>query len=177
MPLSSSRLSLMSVCWLLTLLGCGSHEVATRMPEQRWLPATVDPPPFGNFLDFATNDGLDYIVRDIDGGGVARWTRDHPELQFNVAYKPSLHLVVEFIIVGETFRATGPVTISVKVNNHLLGSMRCTHEGEYRFDKPVGAELITRDGPTRVIMEANPVWVSPSDGAHLAYLLLRAGFR
>jgi hypothetical protein len=147
------------------------------MPEQRMLPAGVDPPPFGSFLDFASGDGIDYIVHDIDAGGAARWTRDHPEMQFHVEPKPSLHLIVDFIIVAETLRSTGPVTLTVKVNDTRIGSIRCEHAGEYHFEKPVPPELIRKNVPTRLTAEAIPVWVSPTDGAHLGYLILRAGFR
>ena len=170
-------LRLVVIGWCLTATGCGSNEMVLRIPVQRRLPIGVDPPPFGSFLDFGADDGLDYIIRDIDAGGAARWTRDHPEMQFNVEFKPSLHLVVDFIVVAETFRSTGPVTLIVKVNDSQIGSMRCDRAGEYHFEKPVPRELIKNNTPTRVTAEASPVWVSPSDGAHLGYLILRAGFR
>jgi len=163
--------------YLLFLTACRSPSLTFPIPEQRTLPPRIDPPPIGSFLDFGQEDGLDYIVRDIDAGGEARWTRDHPELKFRVDTKAPVRLVLDFIVVEETFRTTGPLTLQVKVNDHPLESMRCARPGEYHFEQSVPPDWITHDGPTRVIAEAAPVWVAPADGAHLAYLLLRAGFR
>jgi hypothetical protein len=147
------------------------------MPDQRILPVATDPPPIGSFVDFGKEDGVDYVVRDIDMGGDARWTRDHPQLKFRLEPKSGLRLVMDFIVVQETFLATGPVTVQVNVNDHPLESIRCTHAGDYRFEKPVPAEWVTSGGPTYVTAEAAPLWIAPSDGVHLGYLLLRAGFR
>ena len=168
------RAALYILC--ISLSGCGSSSLSYKMPVQRVLPQAPDPPPLASFIDFASGDSVDYVVRDIDPTGDWRWARDHPELQFHVEREGPLRLIIDFAIADRTFQDTGPVTLTVKVNRVEVGTMRCDRGGEYHFEHPVPVELIPENGLTLVTAEANPVWVSPGDGTHFGYLIRRAGF-
>ena len=129
------------------------------------------------YLKFSQADADDCIVRDINPGGGSRWTRDHPELKFFVPRQPGLRFSMSFWIANDTFRDTGPVTLVVKINGNVLGSILCNEVRNYRFEQPVPLEWVRTGAPVVVLAEASPLWTAPGDGAHLGYLLEEAGFR
>ena len=145
------------------------------MPPQKRPPETSDPNYF--LVKFSDRNSGDHIVRDIQHGVQPCWTFDHPEMQFPVKPRPNLRFNMHFWIHERTFHDTGPVTLTVKVNGHLLGTVRCEREGSYVFDRPVPVEWVHLGEPVDVLAEAAPLWTSPDDGAHLGYLIQDAGFR
>ena len=147
------------------------------MPAQRHQPDADDPPPSGTYVSFADFDAGDYIVRDINPGGARRWTLDHPEMRFRIEPQPGLRFSMDFAIVDTTFRHTGPVTVTVKINGHSLGVIRCARPRDYHFERPVPAEWLHPGEPATVVAEASPLWTASKDGVHLGYLLEQAGFR
>ena len=84
---------------------------------------------------------------------------------------------MSFHIHEKLFRDTGPVTVAVKINGHLLGSIYCDHVGDYRFNHAVPPEWVHFPEPVHVLAESSPLWTAPEDGAHLGYLIKEAGFR
>jgi hypothetical protein len=119
----------------------------------------------------------DYLVNDISPErGFRRWALAHPELRFRLQDARHLIFTAEFAIPEATFKTTGPVTVSYAVNGRTLGAIRCGRPGDYRVEKPVPDGLVEPDKFVRVTFEANPVWISPEDGAKLSFLLRSAGF-
>ena len=47
------------------------------------------------------------------------------------------HYAMDFSIVDTVFRTTGPVTLSVSINGHPLGTIRCDRPGDFHFEKAV----------------------------------------
>ena len=84
---------------------------------------------------------------------------------------------MSFWIAATTLRDTGPVTVVVKINGHVLGSIRCDQARNYRFDRPVPLEWVRPGEAVLVLAESSPLWTAPGDGARLGYLLEGAGFR
>jgi hypothetical protein len=147
------------------------------IPAQRHQPVANDPPPSGGYVKFADFDAGDYIVRDINPGGAVRWTRDHPEMRFRVEPRLGLRFSMDFAIADTTFRDTGPVTVTVEINGHALGIVRCPRPRDYHFEQPVPTEWLRPGEPVMVVAEASPLWTAPKDGAHLGYVISEAGFR
>jgi hypothetical protein len=102
-------------------------------PAQRSLrlqPWELDPP----FVEMDAADADDYIVRDIsDHRSRWRWTYEHPELRFILNCTAGQTFTAEFVLAVDTLKETGPVTVSVLVNGHLLGKTYCATPGERHF--------------------------------------------
>jgi len=145
------------------------------MPAQRHASGSGDPNYFLVKLD--ERDAKEYVVRDIQTGDRLNWTFEHPEMKFPVEPRPGLRFWMHFWIHERTIRDTGPVTLVVKLDGHLLGTVRCEHEGSYVFEQPVRLEWLSSGEPAHILAEASPLWIAPEDGAKLGYLIEEAGFR
>jgi hypothetical protein len=159
---------------ILAITSCGREPESFPMPAQKRPPEVSDPNYF--LLTLSDPRAGDYVVRDIQHGVPSCWTFDHPEMRFPLKPRPNLRFTMHFRIHPRTFHDTGPVTLTVKVNGHPLGTLRCEREGSYVFDRPVPSEWLHLGEPVRVLAEADPLWTSPDDGAHLGYLIEDAGF-
>lgn len=131
-------------------------------------------------MKFGDPDQARFVLQDIGPGDGQAWTFDHPKLRFWVLPRPGLRFALTIRMVEQTLRDTGPVTISIHVNGHPLGSIRAAHEGDYHFEEPVPIEWIQRGEPVDVSMEADRLWTDPArpPGAmRLGFLIVEAGFR
>jgi len=150
------------------------------MPPQRHPSTGPDPPDWRSFVKFNDPDQSGFVVQDIGPGDGQAWTFDHPELRFRVRPRPGLRFALTIRMAGQTLRDTGPVTITIKINGHLLGEIRTVLEGDYHFEQAVPVDWITIGEPVHVAMEANPLWTDPSNppgGMRLGFLIVEAGFR
>ena len=170
----------LSICFLLAFL-CACGDSAWRpMPAQRKPPQGVDPPGWRSFVKFDDPDQAGFVLRDIGPGDGQAWTSDHPVLRFWVRPRPGLRFVLMIRMAGQTLRDTGPVTVTINVNGHFLGTIYGPHEGDYHFEQPVPTEWIQLGDPVDVSMQANPLWTdpaSPPGGMRLGFLIVEAGFR
>jgi hypothetical protein len=160
---------------IIAITSCGRQPESFPMPPQKRAPETSDP----NYLlvKFSDRDAGDYIVRDIQSGDGLCWTFAHPEMKFPVEPRPALRFYMHFWIHERTLHDTGPVTLTVKINGQLLGSVRCEHDGSYLFERPVPMQWLHSGEPVHVLAEATPLWTSPDGGPPLGYLIEEAGFR
>jgi hypothetical protein len=120
-----------------------------------------------------------YIVRDITdyvSGSAWRWTRKRPELRFFLDSIDHLKFSADFSVADATLKDTGPVTISVFINGHPLGSVKCADAGRKLFEKPVPAAFMRPKAVNFAALEIDKVWVSKTDGAVLGFILTTAGF-
>lgn len=108
--------------------------------------------------------------------GAWRWASQRAELQFLVHEARPWRFVMEFTIAEATFAHTGPVTLSVSVEDKALGTLRCDTPGAKRFEHPVPAEWLPVGRPVRVAAEVDKAYVDPRDGNRLGFILQRAGF-
>jgi len=165
---------------LLLLSSCGAPAPESSAPPlQRRLPPGAEPRAVGSFVSMNDADADAHIVRDVSPGGDGspwRWTFQRPELRFWVESVERQRLLVEFAIAENTFKATGPVTVSFFVNGRLLGRHHCPKPGQYRFQKAVPPEWLRTDDFTLVAAEADRHWVALEDGARLGFILSRIGF-
>ena len=161
----------------LVLAGCaGSSESGSPAARKE---GDVPAAPAKQLITMGDPNANAYIVKDISGGkdtGGWRWTYDRPELRFTIRKADGAHAVADFTIADDTFKKTGPVTSSFVVNDKVIAKEKYTKAGSYHFDQPVPAGLLTVDKPATFALEPRPIWVSPTDHAHLGVILVRAGF-
>lgn len=133
----------------------------------------------GAVIAMSEPDADAHIVRDVSPaaeGAAWRWTFQRPELRFWLEQTKAQKLVADFAIAEDTFKSTGPVTVTFFVNGNLLGQQRCPQAGPYRFEKAVPAAWLRTDDFTLVAAQADKLWTSPTDGARLGFILNRIGF-
>ncbi len=120
-----------------------------------------------------------YIVRGVSSSAEAgswRWTRKRAELRFFLDSTAHFNFKSDFSVADSTFQDTGPVTISVFINENLLDTIRCDTAGEKHFEKAVPESFLHAKSVNMAAMEIDKPWVSKTDGAVLGFILTRAGF-
>jgi len=160
---------------LACLAGCGGAPQSYPLPSQR--PAITEPTVLAPFVEMGSYAARAHTVRDVasraEGEGW-RWTYLRPELRFHLPSTARQRFLMDFSIIPEVFAETGPVTLSVSVNGKLLGRIRCSRPGDYRFERPVPEAWLAPE--TTVVAQVDK-HLSGRDGAQLGYTLSRAGFR
>jgi hypothetical protein len=163
----------------LALAGCASLPDTYPPPIQRDSIQGPEINPVGHFVSMNGPTADAHIVRDIAASTEAsawRWTGQRPELRFRLSFTKGLRFVMDFALAEVTFPQRGPVTISFVINGHLLDKVRYEQAGEKHFEKRVPAAWLRADADTLVAAEIDKVWIAPSDGARLGFILIRAGF-
>lgn len=119
-----------------------------------------------------------YLVQDFQdhGPGTWRWTYAHPVLRFFAPDVPKLRFVMDFSLPERTFRETGPVTLTLRLNGTAFDRHRCDTPGELHYSHTVPDDLLRRGAINLVAIDPDPVWVSKADGGRLGFILSRAGF-
>ena len=163
---------------LVVCAGCAPAPDAFPPPPQRAPLTALPPTPFSYFLSMADPHAGAYLVQDVaaQGTGTWRWAFAHPVLRFWVPAFPRLRFVLDYSLPERTFRETGPVTLTIRVNGELLDRHRADVPGEQHYGREVPAGLIRPAAVNLVAIDPEPVWVSPSDHARLGFILSRAGF-
>lgn len=176
--MSLLRFSLAAAAFALS--GCSSAPDWYAPPVQRQPLAVSEPSFVGAYVDMSNPNADAYIVKDVSPAveaGSWRWTSRRPELQFYLPAGKAFKFVMEFALAGTTFKETGPVTLTVRINEKVLDRFRFDTEGNHRLEKPVPPELLLPDALNRVSIEPDKVWVSKEDGAALGFILTSAGFQ
>lgn len=169
------RYILLLLCFV---AGCANIPDSYAPPMQRKPLTGSDPRRRDQFVNLGDRNAGMYIVRDISDTpeGNWRWARKRPELRFSLDYIDHLNLSVDFTVPSVTLKETGPVTVSVFVNDKLLDTIRCTDDSERHFVKPVPASFLRANADNLVALEVDKVFVSKLDGVVLGFILIRAGF-
>lgn len=164
---------------LLFLSGCANIPDFYAPPVQRKPMSGAEPRPVGRFVNLAENNAEAYIVRDVNRGAEGdlwRWTRKRPELRFFLDTIEHLKFKADFSIADATFKDTGPVAVSIFINGNLLDKVPCGQPGERHFEKPVPESFLRAKAMNFAALEIDKLWTSPTDGAQLGFILIRAGF-
>ena len=120
-----------------------------------------------------------YIVRDVSRtteGGQWRWAYQHPELRFFLDRVENRKFALDFSLPEITFKETGPITLTFRINGHPLDRVRFDRTGDHHYEKPVPASFLKPRADNFVAIETDKQWVSKVDGARLSFVLIRAGF-
>lgn len=166
------------LCFAAAACGCRCDPVTFTIGTAASLPPGEEPPSYiGSTVDFNHPNADDYVVKGMLPGTGRRWTTDRTELQFLVTPKSDLRFFMDLTVHEDTLRTTGPVKITFRISSHILGQVLYDRAGDYRFEASVPGNLVRSGVPVEVFADVSPVWVSPTDGVRLGFLIEKAGFR
>ena len=154
----------------LALTSCSENPAWYPLPPQRESIQNA-PPAFIQMNDPAADKRIVSDVRGLEG--TWRWSGKRPTFRFPASTVEPARAVVEFAIAGETFKTTGPLTLTFLVNGTAVDSVRYAKPGNYRFEKPV---TLSTAEPNTLAIDIDKVWTSPTDGTQLGIILSAAGF-
>lgn len=106
-----------------------------------------------------------------DPGSGQRWTGRQTVLRFWPTHSKGLLLTVKFIVAESTLRDTGPIVVSVWVNQRLAARHRYRDTGAFEITATALSEWVSINQPMTVTLDVDPPWISPSDGTELGVLL------
>jgi hypothetical protein len=162
----------------LLLAACSRTPDIYQPPIQR-KPLTGPEARLGSYVNMNELNADAYIVRDISRtteAGMWRWTFRHPQLRFFLRGIDKLKFVMDMGVSETTFKGTGPVVLTIRINERELDKIRFDQPGDRHFEKPVPAGLLQAGSENFVSFETDKQWISPEDGAVLSFVLTRAGF-
>lgn len=170
------RLGLLgTIC--LVLCGCSNLPEPYAPPTQR--PFFEAPPEPARILNMADADAESHFVQDISAelqGNTWRWTGKRPTIRLHLRLNQKLTYAIDFAIADSTFQQTGPVTVSLFVNDHLLDRVRCTSPGRQRIQKPIPTQWLGVDEDVTLAADVDKLWSSPqTDSQPLGIILVSLG--
>jgi len=163
----------------LAMVGCVGIQEAYAPPEQRKPLSVEDPSPLKAFIHMNDPWAPSHFIRDIGQelqGGTWRWTQQRPTMMFLVNSTKGQKFSSDFTIAELTLQQTGPVTISVTINDHLLDKATYAKSGYQHIEKEVPEAWLHAKAENIVVMEIDKLWVAPADKATFGFILTTAGF-
>jgi hypothetical protein len=122
---------------------------------------------------------LGHFVRDIQKGLDPvrwRWTFEKPAFLFYIPARTGVKFKMDFVLHSQTFRQTGPVRMTVRINGKELGRRVYDSPENQTFEQAVPPEMLRADGVALVETVLDKYYVAPADGQKLGYLFVRGGF-
>jgi hypothetical protein len=124
------------------------------------------------------NAGL-HFVQDISPkleGGYWRWTGKRPTVKMLLVKTQGLKFSTDFTVYEGCLKQTGPVTITFTIDGRVLEKQTYTTPGYKHIEKPVDPAWLQTANPTVIGAEIDKVYLDPSDGAKLGFILTKIGF-
>ena len=120
-----------------------------------------------------------FIVKDIYGSSNIswRWTRKDPTVRVAVLSADSMRFSTDFALWNDSFKITGPLTISFLVNGNLLDKIRYTSPGEKHFEKPVPPDWLAGQNEATVALSVDKLYTAPDSGNKFGVILVRLGLK
>ena len=160
------------------LCGCGNLPEPYPPPAQR--PLLKARPEAVRILNMSDADAESHFVHDVSlelDGNTWRWTGKRPTIRLRTGEDPKLVYSIDFAIAGSTFEHTGPVTLSLFVNDHLLDQVRYTSPGRRRLEKPIPRNWLEPNQNATLAAEIDKLWTPPVPGAApVGFILVALGF-
>lgn len=103
------------------------------------------------------------------------WTNKRPTVKVKTNGTENVHYMIDFSIADVTLKATGPVTVTFLVNDHLLGTQLYDKSGQRHWEKAIPSAWLQPNSETLIGAEVDKVWVSPNDGVELGMILSSIG--
>jgi hypothetical protein len=85
--------------------------------------------------------------------GSWRWTLQRPVFRFSIPTTEGLSLQADLTVPDVSFAKTGPVAITVWIDNHQLDVIHFPKDAKILYKKPVPAEWLSADRPVQVTFE------------------------
>ena len=120
-----------------------------------------------------------HYLRDIQQGADParwRWTFEKPAFLFYAPARAGVRFKMDFVIAGQTFKQTGPLTMTVRINGTELGRRVYRAPEDQTFEEAVPPEMLRADGVALVETTLDKYYIAPADGQRLGYLFVRGGF-
>jgi hypothetical protein len=148
-------------------------------PPQREALRGPEPSGLSYFLSMSNPNADAYIVQGIaaytEGSGF-RWAFAHPVLRFLVPRIDHPRFIMDFALPETTFRATGPVTLSISLNGLPFDRPRFDHPGPQHYEHDVAPQLLRAGAINLVAIDPDKLYTSAADGVKLGFPLSRVGF-
>jgi hypothetical protein len=156
---------------VLLLAGCGRLPESYPVPTQR---ASLESASLAIMSDPHADN---YIVQGFraKSEGPWRWAHEHPVMQFYLPQLERAKFTMSFAFPEQTFRLTGPVTLTFSINGRFLDRVRYDKPGGHEYTHEVTAEFLKPNGINLVAIEPDKV-AAPSPWEKLSFVLIRAGF-
>jgi hypothetical protein len=160
------------------LVNCGRAPDPHAPPSQKDSLITETGGPLGSSVSMEDPNSSSYVVRGFAdrSEGTWRWAYDHPALRFWGPDLPKVNYMMDFAIPEKTFRLTGPVTLTIKVNGSQLDRLRVTQAGQQHYIHEIPPAMLKKNAANEVAIEPDKVYTAPGDNAKLSFVLVRAGF-
>ena len=159
-------------------LSCSRPTESSAPPAQQQEARATDPPAVGRFVTMEDPIVKEYIVADVvpaPPGSVWRWTLRNPTFRFRMKQVENLRFHADFTVQPTALKATGPVTISWVINDHLLAKETHSAEGFKKIEKPVPAEWLRSDVENIVSAEIDKLYTTP-EGDKFGFIISNIGF-
>jgi hypothetical protein len=162
---------------LLFMTGC----VPT--PERYPVPAQHNPVngpeklAYTEYVRAGDPDADSYIIKDIKGlEGTFRWTASNPQLRFYLTKIEQTSFRLELGVHPVTLKDTGPLRLTIFINDHELAQLTYEKAGDTEFDKEVPAAWLLQDADNFVSIRVENPWLAPGDNVYLGFVFRGAGF-
>jgi hypothetical protein len=157
--------------------GCQNLPEPYAPPVQRQMLDNFLPYRMQAIVNMSDDDAQTHFVQDITGLETStwRWTGKKPTVRVRARTSENLRYSIDFALAEATLLATGPVTITFLVNDHVLDRARYTRPGNQHFEKRIPPEWVTAGQDVMVAAEIDKVWVPPQKGPKLGMILVRMG--
>jgi hypothetical protein len=159
------------------LSNCTERPEYVRLPQQYQPTARKGFLPVVPLLTMGTSIAEENTIDGIFGNDSAwPWSNEHPRFLCFLRSGGSWQFVLQFAAAKTALRDTGPVTITVSINDMPFTKFVVSVDGtaEYVHDVPAKMAL---SGAVRVDLAIQPFWTSPKDGERLGVLIHSIGFR
>jgi hypothetical protein len=163
---------------VVALGGCQNMPEPYAPPEQRQPIEVSRPYRISRVINMDDGDASSYFVQDIrDLSGSWRWTGKRPTIRIPIRSNERLHYTIDFTLPEVTFKVTGPVTIVFRVNDNVVGTQSYTAFGPQHYEGIIPPSFVQPNSEATLSAEIDKVWVSPSDGVQLGFILHRIGLK
>jgi len=100
-----------------------------------------------------------------------RWTGKRPTIRVHPGSNQGLAYSMDLAIAGTSLEHTGPVTLSLFVNHHLLDRVRYATPGRRQYEMPVPAHWINPNEDVILAAEIDKVWAPAAGVKPLGFIL------
>ncbi|MBI3693536.1 MAG: hypothetical protein HY238_01665 [Acidobacteria bacterium] len=115
-------------------------------------------------------------VRPAPDGDDWRWTGEHPKFRLTLDDVTNLQFCLDLSMRPETLRDTGPVTLTIRINDALLDRPTFAWPGDQEYARAVPAGVLKGPGDVVVSLDVDRPWMAP-DQVKLGIYLRSIGFR
>ena len=160
----------------LTILLCSCNRYQESYAPPGQFPAGGGPNP-NLIIDFGQPEATRHIAKDVDPFVHVNWvlTGREPTLNILAISGENMKLLVDFTLLEDSLRQTGPVELTFQVNGKILDQVRYTSPGHKRFEKGVPSGWLIAEKENAVSIGIDKLFTT-EDGTKYGFILSRIGF-